>query len=87
MAVENIIAAGLSVLAFALAVIGSLAYRRTRDRALLLLTAAFALFLAKGIALTVFLLVGQRDIAALFIVTGAFDIVILGLFYGATLRR
>lgn len=87
MAVESIIAAGLSVLAFALVIIGSLAYRRARDRALLLLTAAFALFLGKGVSLTVFLLLGQRDIATLFIVTGAFDIVILGLFYGATLRR
>ncbi|HLB67440.1 MAG TPA: hypothetical protein VJN63_03010 [Thermoplasmata archaeon] len=87
MAIENIIAAGLSVLALALTIIGSIAYRRTRDRWLLLLTVAFALFLAKGIILTVVLFIGRLDLATLFVVTGVFDLVILGLFYGVTLRH
>ena len=58
MVFENVIAAGVSVLALALTVIGALAYRRTRERSLVVLTAAFAVFFVKGIALTF-----NRDLA------------------------
>ena len=87
MVFENIIAAGVSVLALALTVIGALAYRRARDASLLVLTAAFATFFLKGLALTMFLVLGVRDLQTLFLVSGGFDVVILGLFYVFTLRR
>jgi len=87
MVVENFVAAGMSVLALALTAIGGLAYRRTRDTSLLVLTAAFAAFFIKGVALTAFLFLGERDVATLFLVSGGFDVAILVLFYVFTLRR
>ncbi len=87
MVLENIVAAGISVLALALTVIGGLAYRRTRDRTLLVLTAAFAMFLAKGLALTAYLFLGFQDVTILFLIVGGFDVAILVLFYVSTLRR
>jgi hypothetical protein len=87
MVLENLIAAGVSVLAFALTVIGGLAYRRARERSLLILTAAFAVFFMKGLALSAYLFLGVRDLTTLFLVVGGFDAVILALFYVFTLRR
>jgi len=87
MVYENLVAAAISVLAFALTVIGALAFRRTRDRSLLVLTAAFALFFVKGVALTVYLFLGVQDLSALFLVVGGFDVAILAAFYVFTLRR
>ena len=84
---ENLIAAGVSVFVAALATIGGLAYRRTRDRGLLGLTAAFALFLAKGVVLSVALFTQSLNLFTLFVVSGGFDFAILALFYAATLRR
>ncbi len=87
MVLENLIVAGVSVLAFALTVIGGLAYRRARERSLLILTAAFALFFVKGLALSAYLFLGVTDLTTLFLVVGGFDAVILALFYVFTLRR
>jgi hypothetical protein len=87
MVFENIIAAGVSVLAFALTVIGALAYRRARERSLLVLTAAFAVFFVKGVALTAYLVLGLRDLTTLFLLVSGFDVLILALFYVFTLRR
>ena len=87
MVVENIIIAGVSVLALALTVIGALAYRRMRERSLLVLTAAFAVFFVKGLALSAYLFLGVRDLTTLFLVVGGFDVLILALFYLFTLRR
>jgi hypothetical protein len=87
MVLENLIAAGVSVLAFALTVIGGLAYRRARERSLLILTAAFAVFFVKGLALSAYLFLGVTDLTTLFLVVGGFDAVILALFYVFTLRR
>jgi len=87
MVFENIVAAGVSVLAFALTVIGGLAYRRARERSLLILTAAFAVFFMKGLALSAYLFLGVTDLTTLFLVVGGFDAVILALFYVFTLRR
>ena len=87
MIVENVVAAGMSVLALALTVIGAVAYRRAKDRSLLVLTAAFAVFFVKGLALTAFLFLGERDLATLFLISGGFDVAILVLFYVFTLRR
>jgi len=87
MVFENIVAAGVSVLAFALTVIGGLAYRRARERSLLILTAAFAVFFMKGLALSAYLFLGVTDLTTLFLVVGGFDAAILALFYVFTLRR
>jgi hypothetical protein len=87
MVLENLIAAGVSVLAFALTVIGGLAYRRARERSLLILTAAFTVFFVKGLALSAYLFLGVTDLTTLFLVVGGFDAVILALFYVFTLRR
>ncbi len=87
MVYENLVAAGVSVLALALTVIGALAYRRTRDRSLLVLTTAFGLFFVKGIALTAYLFLGLHDVTTLFYVVGGFDVAILVAFYVFTLRR
>jgi hypothetical protein len=87
MVVESVIAAGVSVLALALTVIGGLAYRRSRERSLLVLTAAFAVFFVKGLALSAYLALGVRDLTTLFLVVGGFDALILALFYVFTLRR
>ena len=87
MVVESIIVAGVSVLALALTVIGTLAYRRTRERSLVVLTAAFAVFFVKGLALSAYLFLGVTDLTTLFLVVGGFDVLILALFYVFTLRR
>lgn len=87
MVLENVIAAGVSVLALVLTAIGALAYRRARDASLIVLTAAFALFFVKALALTAFLFLGTFDVATLFVVSGGFDLAILVMFYVFTLRR
>ncbi len=86
-AVENILLAAVTVVAFALAAIAILAWRRTGDSHLALLSTAFVVFVVKGLFLTVALFVGWQDLAQLLIVSAAFDLVILALFYGFTLRR
>ncbi len=87
LAVENILFAALTVFAFALTVIGFLAWRRARDGHLLILTAAFAVFFVKGLFLTVALFDGWQDLSQLLILSAGFDLVVLALFYGLTLRR
>ena len=86
-AVENVLFAALTVFALALTVIAVLAWRRARDVHLLLLTAAFTLFFVNGLVLTVALFAGWQDLAQLLIFSAGFDLVILALFYGFTLRR
>ncbi len=86
-AVENVLLAAVTVFAFALAVIAILAWRRAREGHLLLLSVAFVVFFAKGLFLTVALFAGWQDLAQLLIVSAGFDLAILGLFYGLTLRR
>ena len=86
-AVENVVLAAVSVFALALTVIAILAWRRSRDARLLFLGAAFSLFFAKSLLLTVALFVGDSDLVTLFLVSAVFDLVILALFYGFTLRR
>lgn len=87
MVYENLVAAGVTILALALTVIGAFAYRRSNDRALLAVTAAFALFFVKGIAMSVTLFSASPDLRTLFLLTGVFDLAVLALFYGFTLRR
>lgn len=86
-ALENIVLAAVSVFALALTVIAVLAWRRSRDARLLFLGAAFSLFFVKSLILTVALFAGASDLVTLFLVSAVFDLVILALFYGFTLRR
>jgi hypothetical protein len=86
-AVENILLAAVTVFALALAVIAFLAWRRARDTHLLFLGAAFTVFFAKGLVLSIALFDGWQDLAQLLILSAAFDLVVLALFYGFTLRR
>lgn len=86
-AVVNILLASVTVVAAALCAISLLAWRRARDPHLILLGTAFAVFFAKGLFLTVALFDGWSDLAQLLVLSSVFDLVILGLFYGFTLRR
>ncbi len=86
-AIENIILAAVTVFALALTIIAVLALRRTRDVHLGFLAAAFALFSAKGLFLTLAIFDGWSDLAQLIVISGVIDLAILGLFYGFTLRR
>ncbi|HII40958.1 MAG TPA: hypothetical protein HA326_07065 [Thermoplasmata archaeon] len=86
-AIENVLLAAVTVFAFALAVIAILAWRRARDGHLMLLSAAFVVFFLKGAFLTIALFGGWEDLVQLLLISAGFDLVILGLFYGFTLRR
>lgn len=87
MAVENVIVAAVMVLAFTLTFIAVLAWRRTRDAHVVFLGVAFAVFFVKGLVLTAALFFTEISLPTLIILWGAFDLVILVLFYGFTLRR
>lgn len=86
-AIENILVAGVTVFALALTVIAALAFRRTGDRHLFFLAAAFSLFFVKGLVLTAALFLTPIALPTLILLWGAFDLVILASFYGFTLRR
>jgi hypothetical protein len=86
-AIENVLLAAVSVFAFALTVIAVIAFRRTADRHLVFLGAAFGVFFLKGLLLTIFLFSQTIDVRQVFLVSGFLDLVILALFYGFTLRR
>jgi len=86
-AIVNILLAAVTVVAFALCVIALLAWRRIRDIHMLLLGAAFAIFFVKGLFLTVALFGGWSDLGQLLVLSSIFDLAILALFYGFTLRR
>lgn len=86
-AVVNVLLAAVTVVASALCAISLLAWRRARDTHLILLAAAFAIFFVKGLFLTVALFIGWADLASLLVLSSVFDLIILALFYGFTLRR
>ena len=86
-AIVNILLAAVTVVAFALCVISLLAWRRAHDGHLILLGTAFAIFFAKGLFLTVALFDGWSDLGQLLVLSSVFDLIILALFYGFTLRR
>ncbi len=86
-AVVNVLLAAVTVVAFALCAISFLAWRRARDAHMLLLTAAFAIFFVKGLFLTVALFGNWTDLGGLLVLSSVFDLAILVLFYGFTLRR
>jgi hypothetical protein len=86
-AIENVLLAAVSVFALALTGIAVVAFRRSGDSHLVFLAAAFGVFSLKGLLLTIFLFTNAIDLAGIFVLSGFLDLVILGLFYGFTLRR
>jgi ABC-type cobalamin transport system permease subunit len=86
-AIENVLLAAVSVFALVLTVIAVIAFRRTSDRHLVFLGAAFGVFFVKGLLLTIFLFSQTIDLRQVFLLSGFLDLVILALFYGFTLRR
>lgn len=86
-AVENFLVAAVTVFALALTAIALLAWRRTKDRHMVFLGAAFGMFFAKGIVLTAALFLLEIALPTLVVLWGAFDLTILAFFYGFTLRR
>jgi hypothetical protein len=86
-AIENVLLAAVSVFALALTGIAIVAFRRTRDAHLIFLASAFAVFFLKSLLLTIFLFMSSIGLAEFFLLSGFLDLVILGLFYGFTLRR
>ncbi len=86
-AIVNVLLAAVTVVAFALCAISILAWRRVRDVHMILLATAFAIFFVKGLFLTVALFTGWSDLAGLLVLSSIFDLAILALFYGFTLRR
>lgn len=86
-AVVNILLAAVTVVAFALCVIALIAWYRVREVHMLLLGGAFAIFFVKGLFLTVALFAGWSDLGQLLVLSSIFDLAILVLFYGFTLRR
>lgn len=87
MAIENVIVASVMVLALTLTLIALLAWRRTRDRNIVFLGIAFAAFFVKGLILSIALFLTDIAPPTLMILWGSFDLAILALFYGFTLRR
>lgn len=86
-AVENAIVAAVMVLALTLTFIALLAWRRTRDVHVIFLSLAFAIFFVKALILTAALFTAGIALSTLIVVWGTFDLAILALFYGFTLRR
>lgn len=86
-AFENVIVAAVMVLAITLAFIALLAWRRTRDVQVIFLTVAFVVFFVKALVLTAALFFAEVPSSTLILVWGTFDLAILALFYGFTLRR
>ncbi len=86
-AVVNVLLAAVTVVAFALCAISIRAWRRAGDTHFVLLGAAFGIFFVKGLFLTVALFDGWADLAGLLVLSSVFDLAILALFYGFTLRR
>ncbi len=86
-AVENALVAAVTVFALTLTAFSVLAWRRSRDSHFLILGGAFGVFFAKGLFLTAALFASWGDLPQLFILSSLFDLLILALFYGFTLRR
>lgn len=86
-AVENVIVAAVMVLSFTLSVIALLAWRRTRDARVVFLGLAFGIFFVKALVLTAALFLAEIALPTLIVIWGTFDLAILALFYGFTLRR
>ncbi len=89
---KDILVGLLIVLSLALVIIGSLSYRKTGNPKVRMVTAAFAMFLFKGLALAVGLYLTDlvevpREFAGSFDLMLAVDVVVLLLLYLALFRK
>lgn len=85
--IENIIYAFIVVFSLSLLTIALLSFRRSRNVKIALVTAAFALFLAKGILFSMQLFIDAMSQESLWIGSGLLDIGILATIFLATLKR
>ena len=82
----EVLVAIVTVIAAVLLFISALAYKRERTRGLLFTTVIFALFLIKGVALTLFIFTSSlEDASNMLILSLLFDVVVLLFLFFATL--
>jgi hypothetical protein len=86
MLVENLVFAAFTALSLSLLAISVLAYKRSASRKMLILSVVFFLFLAKGILISVSLLVDLMGLYELLIVGSGLDTFALLVLYGSTMR-
>ncbi len=82
--IENLVTAALTVIALGLTLVAARAWRHARSRKVGLLTLGFALFLAKGLMLSIGLFTAP-DWNRLLLPSLVFDLGILGVFYVAVM--
>ncbi len=85
--IENIIYAFIVVFSLTLAIIAGKAFRDSGNSKIMIVAAAFILFLAKGILLSVQLFTSALNLTNLWIFSGLLDIGILCAIFLATLKR
>ena len=92
--IQDILIPCIMILAFALLIIASLSYKRTRNNKILIITIAFACFFAKGVILSIGLYAGMLASDSLppsFVIPFDFllvlDFLILFLLYFAVFKK
>ena len=83
---ENFLYAFILVFSVALATISVISLRRTRSPKIALVTAAFSLFVAKGVLFSLQLFTNTLSEEGLWIGSGLLDIGILGTIFLATVK-
>jgi hypothetical protein len=86
-AIENIIAASITLFALLLLLVSLRSYMRSKRPKILLICVAFGLFFIKGLALTLGLFLYYSDLQTTLIVTGILDVIVLLLFFVGTSSR
>ncbi len=84
--IENIVFSFFTVLTATLLVISVLAYKRGRNKKMLLLAGVFGIFFVKGLVITASLFFDLLDAYQILIVFGSFDCVGVFFLYLSTLR-
>jgi hypothetical protein len=85
--IENVVYAFIVVFSLTLAVIAVKAFRESGNSKMMLIAAAFGLFLMKGILLSVQLFTNVLNLTNLWVFSGLLDIGILCAIFLATLKR
>jgi len=85
-AIENIIFSAFTVLSATLLVISLLAYRRSKNKSMMLLAVVFGVFSVKGLVISVSLFIDLLSVYWLLIIFGSFDCVGVLLLYLSTLK-
>ncbi|MBX8633836.1 MAG: hypothetical protein KHF84_04945 [Thermoplasmata archaeon] len=84
---QNFVAAWVTAIAFVLFLISVIAYRRSRNSRIGIVSAAFFLFFIEGIVFTYQLFDQYFALSAFFIIVGVMDIGILLLIFAATQKK